>query len=49
MKEKLVNDLKQAMKDNNTIKKNIIQLIRAAILQEEKDKLCSVNNNQIED
>ena len=49
MKEKLVNDLKQAMKDNNTIKKNIIQLIRAAILQEEKDKQCSLTNNQIED
>lgn len=49
MKEKLVNDLKQAMKDNNTIKKNIIQLIRAVILQEEKDKQCSLTNNQIED
>ena len=49
MKEKLVNDLKQAIKDNNTIKKNIIQLIRAAILQEEKDKQCSLTNNQIED
>ena len=49
MKEKLVNDLKQAMKDNNTIKKNIIQLIRAAVLQEEKDKQCSLTNNQIED
>lgn len=49
MKEKLVNDLKQAMKDNNTIKKNIIQLIRAAVLQEEKDKQYSLTNNQIED
>ena len=49
MKEKLVNDLKQAMKDNNTIKKNIIQLIRAAVLQEENDKQCSLTNNQIED
>ena len=49
MKEKLINDLKQAMKDNNTIKKNIIQLIRATILQEEKDKQCSLTNNQIED
>ena len=49
MKEKLISDLKQAMKDNNTIKKNIIQLIRAAILQEEKDKQCSLTNNQIED
>ena len=49
MKEKLINDLKQAMKDNNTIKKNIIQLVRAAILQEEKDKQCSLTNNQIED
>ena len=49
MKEKLTNDLKQAMKDNNVIKKNIIQLIRASILQEEKDKQISLTNNQIED
>lgn len=49
MKEKLTNDLKQAMKDNNAIKKNIIQLIRASILQEEKDKQISLTNNQIED
>ena len=49
MKEKLTNDLKQAMKDNNVIKKNIIQLIRASILQEEKDKQLSLTYNQIED
>lgn len=49
MKEKLTNDLKQAMKDNNVIKKNIIQLVRASILQEEKDKQISLTNNQIED
>ena len=49
MKLKLMNDLKQAMKDNNTIKKNTIQMIRAMILQEEKDKQITLTNAQIED
>lgn len=49
MKIRLMNDLKQAMKENNTIKKNTIQMIRAMILQEEKDKQISLSNTQIED
>lgn len=49
MKQRLMNDLKQAMKENNTIKKNTIQMIRAMILQEEKDKRISLTNTQIED
>lgn len=49
MKLKLMNDLKQAMKENNTIKKNTIQMIRAMILQEEKDKQITLTNAQIED
>ena len=49
MKLKLMNDLKQAMKENNIIKKNTIQMIRAMILQEEKDKQITLTNVQIED
>lgn len=49
MKEKLMNDLKEAMKEKDLIKKNTIQLVRSAILQEEKDKQIELDNNQIQD
>lgn len=49
MKNKLMNDLKEAMKEKDVIKKNTIQLIRALILQEEKDKQIELNDNQIQD
>lgn len=35
--EKLLNDYKQAMREQNTLKKNTIQLLRASILLEEKN------------
>ena len=38
MKKRLLEDLKEAMKEKNEIKKNAIQMVRAAILQVEKDK-----------
>ena len=38
LKEKLMSDLKDAMKDKQVLKKNVVQMIRAAILQVEKDK-----------
>lgn len=38
LKEQLMNDLKEAMKDKNEIKKNTVQMVRASILQVEKDK-----------
>lgn len=47
MKEKLLNDLKSAMKEKNEIKKNTIQMARAAILQIEKDKGITLDDNQI--
>lgn len=37
LKETLLADLKTAMKEKDTIKKNVVTLIRAAILQYEKD------------
>ncbi len=37
LKEQLFDDLKQAMKDKDTVKKDIVQLVRAGVLQLEKD------------
>lgn len=47
MKTKLMNDLKEAMKEKDTIRKNTIQLIRAQILQLEKDNQTELSDNQI--
>lgn len=47
LKERLLNDLKESMKDKNVIRKNTIQLIRANILQIEKDKGIEVSDEQI--
>ena len=49
LKEKLMEDLKQAMKEKNNNKKNVIQMVRAAILQIEKDKQIEVTDAQIMD
>ncbi|MCU7667586.1 GatB/YqeY domain-containing protein [Bacillus thuringiensis] len=38
LKEKLMADLKQAMKDKDVVKKNVIILIRAGISNSEKEK-----------
>ena len=47
LKEKLMNDLKEAMKEKNEIKKNTVQMVRAAILQIEKDKGITVEDEKI--
>ena len=47
MKEKLMEDLKMAMKNKDIVKKNTIQMIRAAILQTEKDKQIELDDNAI--
>ena len=49
LKEQLLNDLKDAMKEKNEIKKNTVQMVRAAILQVEKDKAIELDDNQIID
>ncbi len=46
-KEKLLEDLKAAMKDKDVVKKNTVQMVRAAILQVEKDKQIELNDDQI--
>lgn len=47
LKEKLMNDLKEAMREKNEIKKNTVQMVRAAILQIEKDKGITVQDEKI--
>lgn len=47
IKEKLLNDLKEAMKDKNLIRKNTIQMVRAAVLQVEKDKQIELTDEQV--
>lgn len=47
LKEKLLEDLKTAMKEKNVNKKNTVQMVRASILQVEKDKKIELNDNQI--
>ena len=47
LKEKLMSDLKDAMKDKQVLKKNVVQMIRAAVLQVEKDKQTELDDNQV--
>lgn len=47
LKEKLLEDLKNCMKEKNVVRKNVIQMVRAAILQVEKDKHIELNDKQI--
>lgn len=47
LKEKLLEDLKAAMKDKNVNRKNTVQMVRASILQVEKDKKIELNDDQI--
>lgn len=47
LKEKLMEDLKQAMKDKDTVKKNTVQMTRAAILQIEKDEKKELSDDEI--
>ena len=47
LKEKLMEDLKNSMKEKNVLRKNVIQMVRAAILQIEKDKGIEVDDNKI--
>lgn len=49
MKKKLLEDMKEAMISKNEVKKNTIQMVRAAILQVEKDKQVELDDNQIID
>lgn len=47
LKERLADDLKSAMKDKNTVRKNVVQLVRAGILQVEKDNKVTLDDNGV--
>ncbi len=49
LKEKLSADFKLAMKNKDTVRKNTIQMVKAAILQVEKDKQITLDDNGILD
>lgn len=47
LKEKLMEDLKNSMKNKDEIRKNTVQMVRAAILQIEKDKAIIIEDDKI--
>ena len=47
LKEKLLEDLKTSMREKNINRKNTVQMVRASILQVEKDKKIELNDDQI--
>ena len=49
LKEKLLNDMKEAMKEKDVLRKNTVQSVRGAILQQEKDTMKEINEDQILD
>ena len=49
LKEKLLEDLKISMRDKNVVRKNTVQMVRAAILQIEKDTGTEVDDAKIID
>ncbi|MCT4688345.1 GatB/YqeY domain-containing protein [Vallitalea sp.] len=47
LKVQLLQDMKSAMKEKDTLRKNTIQLVRSAILQEEKDNHVELSDDDI--
>ncbi len=47
LKDQLLEDLKNAMKDKEVLKKNTVQMVRAAILQVEKDSKITLDDDGI--
>lgn len=47
LKERLAEDLKSAMKDKNTVRKNVVQLVRAGVLQLEKDNKVTLDDSGV--
>ncbi|MCX8129963.1 MAG: GatB/YqeY domain-containing protein, partial [Clostridia bacterium] len=47
LKERLLEDMKAAMKDKDAIKKNTIQMARSAVLQVEKDNRITLDDDGI--
>ena len=49
LKETLMADLKLAMKDKDTIRKNTVQMVRSAVLQYEKDNRTELDDDGVID
>lgn len=49
LKEQLMQDLKAAMKEKDTIRKNVVTMIRAGILQIEKDNKTELDDDGVID
>ena len=47
LKEQLAQDLKESMKDKDTIRKNAVQSVRAAVLQVEKDSKITLDDDGV--
>ena len=47
LKERLADDLKSAMKNKDTIRKNVVQFVRAGVLQFEKDNKVTLDDNGV--
>lgn len=47
IKEKLLDDLKNAMRNKDSIRKNVIQMVRSAVLQVEKDTGVSLDDDGV--
>lgn len=47
LKEKLFQDLKESMKSKDTVRKNTVQSVRAAILQKEKDEQIELDEQAV--
>lgn len=47
LKDRLLEDMKTAMRDKDSIKKNTVQMVRAAVLQVEKDNHVTLDDDGI--
>ena len=47
LKDQLMEDLKSAMRDKDVVKKNTVQLVRAGILQVEKDQKITLDDQGV--
>ncbi len=47
LKDRLLEDMKMAMKDKDSIKKNTVQMVRSAVLQVEKDNKVTLDDDGI--
>lgn len=49
LKDKLKDDLKSAMKEKDAVRKNVVQLIKSGVLQIEKDKQITLDDEGVLD